>query len=1237
MKMAVRRRSTGCVAAAWVLGLFAAPATLGQVQPHAGMLRHPDVSGDHIVFVYANDLWVVSRDGGMATPLASPPGPEMFPKFSPDGKTIVFVGNYDGGRDLYTIPVTGGVPTRVTYHPAGEAWPDWTPDGRILFASNGLAGNQRNAEIFTVSASGGMPTRLPIPYGSAGAISPDGVFLAYTPFNTDFRTWKRYRGGWASDIWLFNLQNNTARQITDWEGTDTIPMWHGRKVYYLSDNGPEHRQNIWVYDIDSGQRKQVTRHADFDVKFPSIGPGRNNRGEIVYQYGSQLRLLDLGDEQSRQVNVIIPGDRPTLRPRLVDVSGQVQSAGISPTGKRVAVGARGEVFSVPAENGITRNLSGTSGVFERSPAWSPDGRWIAYFSDKSDEYELYVTQSDGQGETKQLTTGSTTFYTSMHWSPDSKHVLIGDKAGNLHLVTVETGERKIIATDPFAFDFSSNRTSWSHDSRWIAFALSTEGRTSAVHLYHVPTGELHQVTSGMFIDSFPTFDRKGEWLYFTSSRNFAATYSDLDTTWIYHNSRVLLAVPLRADVKNPWAPKNDEESFKADNAKPEAREGGDAKPSNGAAPAAIAADDGVSGSWSCTLTSPQMGGAPVSVTLSLTVAADGSMSGSMTSPMGTATLSGKLDKATGSFSGTVTTDQGQTATIAGTIKNGSIEASLSAEGFSATMTGSRTAPAGGGAQDSGEEPRTEAKKDDSRELKIDLEGFEQRAIQIQVAPGGFSNLAVNDKNQLLYVRTGSGGGGPGGGGAEIKIIDIHADDKSEKTVAPGFGFDLSADGKKILVGRGGNLTVHNAAAGAAGKPVNLSALKAEIDPRAEWAQILADAWRLERIYFYDPTMHGVDWPAIRRQYEAMLADCVNREDVAYVISEMISELNVGHAYYSGGDVESQPSENVGMLGCDFALENGAYRITRIHQGGPWDSDARGPLSQHGVNVKVGDYLLAVDGVPMDISRDPWAPFVGKANRTVLLTISEKPTKDESARDVLVTTTSSEAGLRYRAWVEQNRAYVEEKTGGRVGYIHVPDTGINGQTNLVRQFLGQRAKEALIIDERWNGGGQIPTRFIEMLNRPVTNYWARRDQGDWMWPPDSHQGPKCMLINGPSGSGGDAFPYYFRQAGLGKLIGRRTWGGLVGISGTPGLVDGGGVTAPTFAFYETDGTWGVEGHGVDPDIEVIDDPSRMLNGADPQLDAAIAHMLEELKTRKYVKPARPAYPDRSGMGITEQDK
>ena len=491
----------------------------GDHRPHAGMLRYPDVGATHIAFRYADDLWLVPREGGLAVPLASPPGPELFPRFSPDGDTIAFVGNYDGNSDLYTIQVTGGVPTRVTHHPSREFLCDWTPDGKLLFHFNGLAGLGRHNQVFTVPPEGGLPEKLPVPYGTHGAISPDGQWLAYTPYTRDYATWKRYRGGMASDIWLFNLRNHTSKKITDWEGTDSQPMWQGQTLYYMSDAGPEHRLNIWSYDTVSGKRRQITHLRDYDVKWPAIGPGPTGQGEIVFQNGPELHLLDLQTERSQAVEILIPGDRPTIRPKRVDASKFIAGWDISSTGKRAVVEARGDIWTIPEKKGSPRNLTRTSGSGERAPSWSPDGRWIAYFSDETGEYELYVSQSDGKGETRRLTSDGKVFRYNPIWSPDSKHIAFTDKTGAMYLHTIETEETKLIDTEPWA---SAARMSWSHDSAWIAYTMGGDNQMSSIWLYNVESGQKHQITSGMFYDTWPTFDREGDYLFFASHRSFTS-------------------------------------------------------------------------------------------------------------------------------------------------------------------------------------------------------------------------------------------------------------------------------------------------------------------------------------------------------------------------------------------------------------------------------------------------------------------------------------------------------------------------------------------------------------------------------------------------------------------------------------------------------------------------------------------------------------------------------------------
>lgn len=1256
-----------------------------QASPHAGMMRFPDVSKDSIVFVYANDLWIVSRDGGMARPLASPAGPEMMPRFSHDGKTIAFTGNYDGGRDIYTMGVdalsTGAVPTRVTHHPSAEMVSEWTPDGRILFISNGLAGLARQSQLFTVSAAGGLPQRVPVPYGSFASISPDGTWLAYIPHSTDFRTWKRYRGGMATDIWLFNLKDKSSKRATTWEGTDSFPMWvpggDSKTMYFVSDAGPEHRLNIWKHDVASGERTQVTNFRDFDVKFPSIGPGPGGKGEIVFQLGSDLRLLDLATGQDRAVKVTIPGDRPALRPQLVNAAQNITGGSISPSGKRVAISARGDLWSAPAKEGAVRQMTHTDGVFERDPAWSPDGKWIAYFSDEGGEYDLYIRPSDARpeekktddkkdekkdenaadkaadtadddaadkaaeepatpksrafvGEVKKLTNLGPGFRFRPTWSPDSKSILFHDDAGRLHLTTVEGGETKVIDTDPWS---EPGGWSWSHDSNWIAYTKGDNGnQQSTVWVYSVKDAKATQVTSGMFASNSPAFDRKGEFLYFASNRLIdSPIYSNLDTSFIYTGGDQVYAVPLRKDVKSPLLPKSDEEELKKDDKKKDEAKKDDSKKDGENA----AADDGLSGTWTGTAKGGNLPPEGVTFTLKLSVDKDGKVTGDVTSPMGSGTASGTFDKASGELVVSFTIGEAS-ITMRGTAKGQDAEGTWSEGEASGTWSASRSAAAANG--DASDDKKDEKKDDtkDDKPLVIDLDGMEARAFALPIARGSLNGLSVNNDGKLIYIRY------PARGSSDptaIKIFDPAADEKEEKNIVTGAGgYDITADGKKLLVFKGGSMSVVEASAGGKSTDVPTSGMRTEINPREEWKQVYLDTWRLFRDYFYEPTMHNVDWPGMRDRYMTMLDDCVNREDVAYVQAELVSELNVGHAYItSPGDVENQPTINVGMLGCDYELAGGAYKITRIYTGAPWDTDARGPLSQPGIDVKEGEYLLAVDGTPVDVKKDPWAAFIDTANRVTTITVGPNPAIDDKARDITITPLSNEGNLRFRAWIEANRQYVASKTDGQVGYIYVPNTGVDGQNELFRQFFGQRQLPALLIDERWNGGGQIPTRFIELLGRKPVNYWARRHGNDWPWPPDGHFGPKAMLINGLAGSGGDAFPNYFRETGIGKLFGTRTWGGLVGISGNPGLIDGGAIAVPTFGYYRTNGNWGIEGHGVDPDVEVIDDPAKMQGGNDPQIDAAVAHLLEQLKTNAYTPPHRPNSPDRRGMGIPPEQR
>ena len=1036
------------------------------------------------------------------------------------------------------------------------------PDGKsLLYSSNGFAGLGRQSQLFTISDKKSLPEKLPVPYGTNGAVSADGKWLAYTPHSRDTRTWKRYRGGMASDIWLFNLKDKTSKQITDFEGTDSLPMWHKDTVYYLSDAGDDHRLNIWSYKISSGEREQITKFDDYDCKWPAIGPGAGGDGEVVLSNGPNLYLVDLKTKKRKKVDITVPGDRPTLRKQKVDASEFIESGDISPSGKRVTFGARGDIWTLPVKNGAPRRLTKTNGIAERNPIWSPDGQWIAYLSDQTGEYEVYVTQSDGRGDTTQLTKDGECYRELQTWSPDSKHITFTDKTGKLFLLTVASKETKLIDTSPTADGIAA---SWSHNSQWICYAKNSNSRApiGSIFVYDVNDGTKKQLTDDYFNDSEPVFDNKGEFIFFHSNRSFGSPqYEDLGQSFIYARTDVVVAMPLRADVKHPLLPKVDEEIWKDEKKDADKEEDREKKKDD---------DDDE-----------------------------------------------KKDDA----------DNKDGDNKDGDNKDGDNKDGDKKEGDKVDADEDQDDKKDG-------DKKGDKEKDKKKPFEIEFDGIERRAFQVPVGNGNFSTLAVNDKNHLLFVERPSRGSG---GEAAIKILDLNADKVEAKDVVKGAGnFGISADGKKLIVVKRGDFYVTDAAAEQKlEKSVPTAGMTVMIDPREEWRQILREAWRFERDFFYDPNMHGVDWDATWDQYEKLLDDCVSRADVGFLIGEMISELNVGHAYYRGNDIPAGPQNDTGLLGCRFEAVGKAYKIAELFEGAKWDVDARNPLASAG--VKAGQFLLAINDEPLTTKQNPFELLRGSLGQTVTLTISDDAKMDDDDKRVAVKPMGSDANLRFRGWIEAKRKYVEEKTDGKVGYIYVVNTGVPGQNDLVRQFFAQMGKEALIVDDRWNGGGQIPTRFIELLNRPRTNYWARRDGMDWSWPPDSHQGPKCMLINGMAGSGGDMFPALFKQAKLGKLIGMRTWGGLVGMSGGPSLVDGASVTMPSFAYYEKDGTWGIEGHGVDPDIKVIDDPAKMVDGGDPQLETAIEQMLKEIKSNPYKAPKRPAYPDRSKFGLDVDDQ
>jgi len=1082
-------------------------------QVSARMFRFPDVSKSHIVFSYGGDIWTVGKEGGTAIKLSSPSGAESFARFSPDGSTIAFSGNYDGNTDIYVIPTMGGIPTRVTYHGMSDRLIDWYPSGdKLLYASSRESGKQRFSQFYAVDARGGFPEKLPIAYGEFGSLSPNGKKIAFNERSVVFATWKRYRGGMNGNIWIFDLETLQSENITNTDATCELPMWHGDRIYYLSDRGEEQRYNIWMYDTKNKSTTQITNYSDFDVHFPAIGPE-----EIVYEANGDLYLLDLKTHSTRTVKVNVVTDLITVKPRMENVSSYVTSVSISPDGNRALVEARGEVFSLPAADGAIRNLTRTSGVAERYPSWSPDGKYVAYWSDQSGEYELTISDQTAGGAETKLTNLGPGYRYQPHWSPDSKKIVWVDQTMTFWMYDLDTKATHKIDQDLYLFEFGLRNwtPSWSSDSRWMAYIKSQETQNGAIYIFDTKTKTSKKITEGFYSDHSATFDPDGKYLYLTTNRHFSPMYGSFDNSWVYPNATRIAAIPLTNEVASPIAAKNDTVAIAQD--KEDAPAEGDAK----------------------------------------------------------STADTKSSKSKSKS----TDDDAKTSKEDKIVK---------------------------------------------KEVKIDFDDMERRMVMLPPEAGNIGTLrAVSGK--VIFIRY------PNNGSADEKttLIYYDLDKREEKTIISDINdFEISADGKKLIVSKNGSYYIIDIALDQkADKVLRVNELETMIRPQEEWAQIFHDSWRFMRDFFYDKNMHGVDWQKVKQDYGALVSSCVDRADINFLIGEMIGELDASHTYRGGGAQETPKHRAVGYLGVDWAKKDGHFQIAKIIRGAVWDYEVKSPLDEPGLQIKEGDFVLAVNGIPLNEFPEPWAAFEGLANKTVELTVNNKSSWD-GARTVVVKTMSDETRLRNLAWIEQNRQIVDKASGGKIGYIYVPDTGVNGQNELVRQFYGQWNKEGLIIDERFNNGGQIPDRFIELLNRKPLAYWDVRDGQNWQWPPVSHFGSKAMLINGWSGSGGDAFPDFFRKAGQGPLIGARTWGGLIGLTGMPPLIDGGTVTAPTFRMYNPDGTWFKEGHGVDPDIEVPEDPTALAKGTDTQLQRAIDEVMKNIQAKGPIHPTEPAKEDRS---------
>jgi tricorn protease len=1079
------------------------------------VLQHPTLSATQIAFVYAGDLWTVPREGGVAQRLTAGIGIVSRPAFSWDGSEIAFTGDYNGNSDVYVIPASGGAPRRLTYHPSADWVMGWTRDGKqVLFASMRNSYENFN-RLFTISRDGGFPVELPLPIAAEGSYSPDGSQLAYVPLDHAFEIWKRYRGGRTSPIWIAQLSDSSVVRIPRDNSNDFNPLWVDDRIFFLSDRmGPI---SLFSYDTRSKRVTQAVENDGLDFKYASAGPG----AIVIEQFGAVL-LYDLKSGKAHKVDIRVTGDLPELRPHYLNVASRIEDADISPTGLRAVFEARGEILTVPSEKGDIRNLTNTPGADERSPAWSPNGTRIAYFSDESGEYALYIKDQNGLGEAQKIDLGSPgSFYYFPTWSPDGKKLAYTDKRLNLWYVDLEKKTPVRVFHDRFTGPQQIFRAAWSPDSKWLAYTQQELSHMRSVFLYSLETGQSRRVTDGMSDSFSPVFDKSGKYLYLLASTDAGPTLDDsmlsLDRPV---TSSVYVAV-LRKDLPSPLAPESDEEQ----EVKPE---------------------------------SPK------------------------------------------------------------------------------TESQSKENP---------------PKDNQPPAVKVDFEKIGQRILGLPIPARNYSELKPG-KEGVLYVVE-----GPlveplnGPSTLTVQRFDLKTR-KTDKLLENVLTFYISANGEKMLYRLAGapqpgtttappqswaiapvppEPTPGATPAPTAGTPtgakaLNLAAMEVRVDPPVEWRQMYHEAFRLERDFFYDPGFHGLDLKATEKKYEAYLAGVASRADLNYVFQEAMGELTVGHLFVFGGEGPEVKTIPVGLLGADYKIENGRYRFSHIYDGENWNPQLRAPLTQPGVNVTEGEYLLAVNGREVRGSDNVYSFFEATANKAVVLRVGPDPS-GAGSREVTVVPVESERGLRNRAWVEGNRRKVDQLSQGRLAYIYLPDTASGGYTYFNRYFFSQAGKQGAIVDERFNHGGTNTDYILDYLRRTLMNYRTTRDGEDMTTPVSLIQGPKAMIINEYAGSGGDAMPWHFRQARLGTLVGKRTWGGLVGFFG-PGesLMDGGRVTAPSRGFWTPNNAWEVENHGVAPDVEVELDPKAVREGHDPQLERAIQVVLSDLEKNPIPTHHKPPYPN-----------
>ena len=1125
-------RCTVVILALLLTAVFSGPSN-AQNASGTRLLRMPSVSDSQIAFAYAQNIWVVPRVGGVARRVTSFPGQTANPHFSPDGKWIAFSGEYAGNQDVYIVAADGGEPKRLTWHPSADLVQGWAPDGqRVMFASSRATSAPTGAPRFwTVSVNGSIEEPMPLPRGFQGKISPDGAHIAYRMNNSWDDERRNYRGGQNRPIWIVDLKTYDLVSPPWTDSKDIDPAWLGNTVYFISDR--DGVQNVWSYDTPSKKLAQLTKFRDFDVKTLDAGAGA-----LVFEQAGYIHELDPRSGKERIVPITVTGDFPWMMPRWEDVSSRITNMELSPTGKRILVEARGEIFTIPAEKGDVRDLTNSSGAAERDPAWSPDGKSIAYFSDRTGEYKLYIESPDALAPPREIAIKKPKHYYTVSWSPDSKKILCHDTDLKVWVIDTTNGSMKQVGNDPIMVPARTLNPMWSPDSKWVAYSAHLKSLYRAIFIANAETGETRQLTDGLSDAVWPVWDANGKYLWFLASTDFGLKSQWLDMTNYPFNPTygLYLAVLSKTD-SSPLLPESDE-------------------------------DSGIP---------PQPG----------------------------------------------------------PIRGGNRPDGADAETPAAS-------PGGDGSQrpNRGRAPAV---------VKLDWDGLNKRIISVPGIPERqYTNLQPGSDGTVFYLQTAQGGGP---GGAELvryKLSDRKAITYANNVAAGGniTPYSVSADGKKLVYraagggsgfGGGGNppapsLFIIDADAKTAPPAgtgrVNYS-LRMYLDPSEEYKQIFNEMWRNQRDYLYVPNLHGADWPKMKEMYGQLLPYVRHRADLNYLMDMMGAEIAIGHSYVRGGDMPDVPNANSGLLGADFSIENGRYRITRIYDNENWNPELRSPMAVPGVNVNVGDYVVAINGVELKGTDNIYRLLDGTGNRQIQISVNDKPSLD-GARNYTVVPVTSEQALRTRAWVESNRRLVDQLSGGQLAYVYLPNTGGPGYTSFNRYYFSQQEKKGAIIDERYNGGGSAADYIIDVLGRSFDGYFnnVAGDRYPFTSPAAGIWGPKVMIINEMAGSGGDLMPYMFKFRKIGPLVGKRTWGGLVHTADTPPFVDGGSAIAPRGGFFTKDCRWAVENEGVGPDIEVENWPKDMVAGRDPQLERAVEEAMRLLKAnpvnRMTTEPAPPTW-------------